>query len=87
MTIICKPESAPQGTYHWLKDGRDLGLSKGSESGNLHMLMNGNLYVTGLRMADAGRYICKVENRLGMSEDYATLTIVGTERLDRVACF
>ncbi|XP_041348277.1 contactin-like [Gigantopelta aegis] len=83
VTIVCNPESAPQAEYQWLKDGRSLGLTKGSESGNLHMLMNGNIYITGLRMSDGGRYTCRVENRLGISEDFATLTIVDQTRITR----
>ncbi|XP_067683459.1 contactin-like isoform X1 [Haliotis asinina] len=76
VTIICDPEAAPAPEYEWLKGGRNLGLTKGGDSGNLKMLMNGNLYITSVRMADAGRYTCKVTNSVGSAEDSTELAIV-----------
>ncbi|XP_046353215.1 contactin-like [Haliotis rufescens] len=83
VTIVCDPEAAPAPDYEWLKDGRNLGLTKGGDSGNYKMLMNGNLYITSLRTSDRGRYTCKVTNPIGSAEDSAELTIVSQTVLTR----
>ncbi|KAK6176500.1 hypothetical protein SNE40_014772 [Patella caerulea] len=83
VTYVCNPEAAPAPVYKWLKNGRDLGLTPGTISGNMRMLMNGNLYIEGVQQADQGTYTCEVENSLGKASSSGQLTVVEETRITR----
>ncbi|CAC5393347.1 unnamed protein product [Mytilus coruscus] len=72
ITIQCRPEAAPAPTIEWY-----IGASLISSTDKFRRELNGDLIITGLGMADAGVYRCKVTNDLGSTESAGRLFVKG----------
>ncbi|KAJ8307559.1 hypothetical protein KUTeg_015643 [Tegillarca granosa] len=72
ITIVCNPEAAPKAEITWKKDRGNLAVG---DTGRIHKLSNGNLFLSNLNYGDSGVYICVATNELGKAESYGTLEV------------
>lgn len=68
--LPCKGEGIPTPGLQWRKDGSDL-----QRNGRTRVSVNGNLYIVGITLEDAGRYECTAINEYGRDTGSGYVTI------------
>jgi hypothetical protein len=76
MILGCSPpEGHPAPVVRWIKDGQFLDLTSANK---FQIVGSGNLVISGVQKADAGRYICSARNLAGTKESVqAEIKITG----------
>lgn len=77
VTIRCRPEASPYPDFKWAKNGGDLGLIAGSETGRVRLDISGDLLITDVQPGDAGRYTCTATNTEGSASSFSQLRVAG----------
>ncbi|XP_064610241.1 contactin-like isoform X2 [Liolophura sinensis] len=83
VTIRCRPEASPYPDFKWAKNGGELGLIAGSETGRVRLDISGDLLITGVQPGDAGRYTCTATNTEGSASSFSQLRVAEGTRIFR----
>lgn len=74
MEIPCAAEGAPVPVYLWSRHGHDNPVTLNSRTRQL----SGSLFIENVTIADAGGYMCEVDNKLGLQRKATVLEVTGT---------